>query len=246
MAYRVIALGCAVWTVVFSIPLFLNVPEAPKRLDSGPRVGFFTAYGVLVHDVIALFRAHRSTFWFLVASAVYRDGLAGVFAFGGILAAAAYGFSADEVLIFGIAANLVAGASTIIAGRFDDRFGARAVIITALGGLIAMGLAVFFLQDVGQIVFWIGGLLLSAFVGPAQAASRSLLARATPEGMQGEIFGLYATTGRVASFISPLMWTIFTAAFGAVIWGVLGIVLVLAVGLVLLLTVRFPRTSVGA
>lgn len=241
MAYRVIAVGCAVWTVVFSVPLFVTVPEAARRGDHAPRGGFFASYAVLMRDVVGLFHAHRSTFWFLVASAVYRDGLAGVFAFGGILAAAAFGFSANEVLVFGIAANLMAGASTIVAGRLDDRFGARAVIVTALTGLIAMGLAVFLFQEAGQIVFWIGGLLLSAFVGPAQAASRSLLARATPPGMQGEIFGLYATTGRVASFLSPLMWTIFTAAFGAVIWGVLGIVLVLAVGLALLLFVRFPR-----
>jgi UMF1 family MFS transporter len=89
-------------------------------------------------------------------------------------------------------------------------------------------------------VFWIGGLILSAFVGPAQAASRSLLARVTPEGMQGEIFGLYATTGRVASFLSPALWTLFIAIFGATYWGILGIAIVLAVGLGLLLLVKFP------
>ncbi len=240
LAYRLIAAGCAVWTVLFALPLFLNVPEAPPS-GQGERVGFFASYVVLVKDIVALFKTHRSTFWFLLASAVYRDGLAGVFAFGGILAAVAFGFSANEVLIFGLVANVVAGVSTILAGRADDRFGARAVIVAALGGLIVMGLLVFFLHDTGKLVFWIGGLLLSACVGPAQAASRSLLARVTPEGMQGEIFGLYATTGRVASFLSPAMWTIFIAAFGATIWGVLGIVVVLAVGLALLLLVRLPR-----
>jgi len=205
-------------------------------------VNFFVAYGVLVKDIVALFKTHRPTFWFLLASAVYRDGLAGVFAFGGILAAVAFHFSANEVLIFAIAANVVAGVSTILAGRADDRFGARAVIIFALSGLVAMALLVFLLHDTGKIVFWIGGLVLSAFVGPAQAASRSLLARVTPEGMQGEIFGLYATTGRVASFISPAMWTLFITIFGATVWGVLGIGIVLAAGLILLLFVRFPAS----
>lgn len=242
-AYRLIAVGCAVWTVVFAIPLFLNVPEQPSLRADSARVGFFQSYVVLVKDIVALYHAHRSTFWFLLASAVYRDGLAGVFAFGGILAASAFGFSDTQVIVFGIAANVVAGLSTIIAGRFDDRFGARAVIITALVGLVVIALFVFFGYAGGTPVFWIGGLILSAFVGPAQAASRSLLARVTPEGMQGEIFGLYATTGRVASFISPLMWALFIALFGAVIWGVLGIALVLLVGLVLLLFVRLPRQT---
>jgi len=239
LAYRLIAVGCGVWTLVFAIPLFLNVPEAPAP-PGAQKVGFFAGYAVLVRDIVGLFRHHRPTFWFLLASAIYRDGLAGVFAFGGVLAAVAFGFSPTQVMIFGIAANVVAGVSTIVAGRFDDRFGARSVIITALTGLVVIAVLLFVLHDGGPAVFWVGGLILSAFVGPAQAASRSLLARVTPEGMQGEIFGLYATTGRVASFISPAMWTLAIVLFGATIWGVLGIAVVLLLGLVLLLFVRLP------
>lgn len=239
LAYRLIAVGCAVWTLVFAIPFFLNVPESPAHDDEA--VGFFASYGRLARDIGALFRNHRSTFWFLIASAVYRDGLAGVFAFGGVLAAVAFGFSPNEVIIFGIALNLVAGVSTILAGRLDDRFGARAVIITALSVLIASCLFVFFFREEGKLIFWIGGIILSAAVGPAQASSRSLLARVTPEGMQGEIFGLYATTGRVMSFLSPLLWSLAIAWFGATYWGILGITVVLVIGLVLLLFVKLPR-----
>jgi UMF1 family MFS transporter len=240
LAYRLIAVGCAVWTVVFAIPFVLNVPEAPARVDR-KKIGFFASYGRLVRDIAALFRTHRPTFWFLIASAVYRDGLAGVFAFGGVLAAVAFGFSATEVIIFGIALNLVAGVSTIIAGRLDDRFGPRAVIVTALSILIVSCLFVFFFREQGKTIFWIGGIILSAAVGPAQASSRSLLARVTPLGMQGEIFGLYATTGRVMSFLSPLLWAAFIAWFGATYWGIIGITIVLTIGLVLLLLVKLPR-----
>lgn len=239
LAYRLIAVGCGVWTILFSLPLFLTVPEAPASAP-GERVNFFVAYVVLVKDVRALFRTHRATFWFLLASAVYRDGLGGVFAFGGILAAVSFGFTSNEVLTFAIAANVVAGLSTVVAGAVDDRFGARNVIVAALSGLIAAAVALLVLQDDGKIVFWVCGLVLSACVGPAQAASRSLLARVTPEGMQGEIFGLYATTGRVASFLSPAAWTLSIAILGATVWGVLGIALVLILGLVLLLFVRLP------
>lgn len=240
MAYRLIAVGCAVWTVLFSIPIFRNVPESAPREDR-EKVGFLASYRVLIGDIAALFRNHRSTFWFLIASAVYRDGLAGVFAFGGVLAAVSFGFSATEVMIFGIALNLVAGLSTIAAGRLDDRFGPRAVIVTALCLLVGSCLFVFAFRDGGKLIFWIGGMILSAAVGPAQAASRSLLARVTPAGMQGEIFGLYATTGRVVSFLSPALWTLFIAIGGATYWGILGITIVLALGLILLLLVRLPK-----
>jgi MFS transporter, UMF1 family len=241
LAYRLIAVGAGVWTIIFSLPLAFNVPEAPAGRPDIAKVGFFRSYVVLVKDIGKLFKESASTGWFLIASAIYRDGLAGVFAFGGILAAVAFGFTANEVMIFGIAANIVAGISTIIAGRIDDMVGPKAVILFALFGLVAMAVVIFALHDTGTAVFWAGGLILSAFVGPAQAASRSLLARVTPEGRQGEVFGLYATTGRVASFISPALWTLFIVAFGATIYGVLGIALVLLVGAVALLFVKIPK-----
>lgn len=242
---RIVALGCAVWTVLFSIPIFLNVPEAPPA-PGRERVSFFRSYVVLIQDIRRIFRETRPTFWFLLASAVFRDGLAGVFTFGAIIAATVFGFSQIEVILFGVAANIVAGVSTIISGRFDDRFGARAVILTALTGLVAAGLVVFFARDLGVTVFWIFGLILCVFVGPAQAASRSFLARLTPAGREGEIFGLYATTGRAASFLSPLAWAGAIAVFGSTAWGVLGIVVILAIGLVLMLLVKAPATRVGS
>ena len=104
--------------------------------------------------------------------------------------------------------------------------------------VIIAGLAVFFLVDAGTIAFWIGGLTLCAFVGPAQASSRSFLARVTPAGREGEIFGLYATTGRAASWMASLLWAVLITIGGSTSFGILGIVVVLLVGLLLLLPVK--------
>jgi len=238
LGYRLIAVGCAVWTLLFAWPLFVWVPEA--RPSDRPRVSLWRGYGVLVGDLRDLWRTSRSTLWFLLASAVYRDGLAGVFTFGAIIASKAFGFSDQGVIIFGVAANLIAGVSTLIAGRLDDRWGPRRVILIALGVIVVAGLGVVVLRDAGQITFWVCGLILSAMVGPAQAASRSLLARLSPVGRETEIFGLYATTGRAASFMSQMAWSVAIAVSGAIIWGTLGVILVVLVGLGLMFVVRTP------
>jgi UMF1 family MFS transporter len=239
LPFRIIAVGCALWAVAFSIPIFLNVPE-PSLGRPERKVGFFRSYAILVQDVVGLYRAPetRPTFWFLLSSAVFRDGLGGVFAFGAIIAGQVFDFGFLQLVIFGIAANLIAGVSTIIAGRFDDRFGPKRVILVALASMVVAGLAVFFLADAGATVFWVGGLLLCAFVGPAQAASRSFLARLTPAGREGEIFGLYATTGRAASWMASAAWALLIAATGQTAFGILGIVLVLLAGFLLLLPVK--------
>ncbi|MDX2401487.1 MFS transporter [Microbacterium algeriense] len=242
LAYRLIAVGCAVWAIVFSIPIFLNVPE-PSLGRPERKAGFFASYPLLVKDVIGLYRdtETRPTFWYLLASAVFRDGLGGVFAFGAIIGTAVFHFGTQDIIIFGIAANLIAGVSTIAAGRLDDYLGPKRIILVSIGSMIVAGLAVFFLRDGGSLVFWIGGLILCAFVGPAQAAARSFLARVTPAGREGEIFGLYATTGRAASWMASGAWTVLIVLTAQTAFGILGIVLVLILGFLLLLPVKSPR-----
>jgi UMF1 family MFS transporter len=212
-------------------------------------VGVVASYRRLFADVAALWRERRPTLYFLVASAVYRDGLAGVFTFGAVIASGTFGFSAGGVVVFAIAANVVAGVSTIVAGLLDDRVGPKAIIVTALTGLLVAGTAVFLLHDGGQGVFWVFGLLLCLFVGPAQSCSRSLLSRVIPPGHESEVFGLYATTGRAASFLAPLAFSTFVVVSGSQHWGIVGLMLVLALGLALLLPIRVGtrgRAEVGA
>ena len=240
ITFQLIALGATVWTLGFSLPIFFNVPEPPAAAEQ-PRVGFWRSYVELGRSVARLFRETRPTFWFLIASAVYRDGLGAVFTFGSVIAGIVFGFGFTELVLFGIALNIVAGVSTIFAGRLDDRFGPKTVILWSVGALIACCLVVFFGAELGKPLFWGAGIVLAAFVGPAQAASRSFLARVTPAGKEGEVFGLYATTGRATGWMASLLWGVFIAAAGSqTLYGILGIIVVLALGFVLLLFVKAP------
>lgn len=240
VTFQLIAAGATVWTLVFSIPIFRSVPEPPSNPDA-KRVNFFRGYVELFRSIARLWRESRPTFWFLLASAVYRDGLAAVFTFGSVIAARVFGFGFTDLVIFGIVLNLVAGLSTIFAGRLDDRFGPKPVILVAIGGIVVCCLTVFFGASAGSSLFWVVGIVLAALVGPAQAASRSFLARVIPPGQEGEVFGLYATTGRAASWLAALLWGVFIAAAGnQTLYGILAIALVLAAGFVLLVFVKAP------
>ncbi|MFT4211800.1 MAG: MFS transporter [Microbacterium sp.] len=238
LAVRVSMLVAAIWYAVSALPVLFAVPENAVAGPPAPRASFFGSYRMLFADVARLWRESRHTVYFLLSSAIFRDGLTGVFTYGGVLAAGTFGFSAGDVIIFAIAANVVAGIATIASGPLDDRVGAKPLILVSLAGLVISGLCVFLFHDGGQTVFWIFGLILCLFVGPAQSASRTFLARLIPPGREGEVFGLYATTGRAAVFLAPLAFGVFVTIGGAQYWGILGIVLVLLIGLGLLIPVR--------
>ena len=235
---RIVALVAAVWFTLSALPVLFKIPEIPP----GPkqrRVSFLAAYRILFRDIATLVRTDRQAATFLLASAIFRDGLAGIFHFGAILAATVYGFTAGNVLIFGVAANVVAALGALAAGKFDDSIGPKRVIVISLCGLLISGFIVMFLS--GQGPFWVLGLLLCLFVGPAQSASRTFMARLTTPGNEGQMFGLYATTGRAVSFLSPLLFALFAhVLFKADRAGIAGILLVLAVGLVLTLRIKAP------
>jgi MFS transporter, UMF1 family len=233
---RAVAVFSAIWFAVFAIPVLLAVPESPP----GPqrrRVSFFASYRLLLNDIKALFRRDRNAVYFLVASALYRDGLAAIFAFGAILAVSVYGMAQSTVLIFGIVANVVAALGALSMGAVEDRIGPKKVIMISLIGLMTTSIILLFAR--GTTMFWIFGLILTLWVGPAQSSSRAFMARLAPVGREGEMFGLYATTGRAASFLAPALFALFSGLFSDRI-GIVGIALVLLAGTVLLARVKSP------
>ncbi|GHP19022.1 MFS transporter [Rhodococcus sp. NKCM2511] len=238
---RLVAVLAAVWFAVSAIPVMFAVPEVPRAIadPEAAQAGFAESYRVLFRDVRELWSADRRAVYYLIASALFRDGLAGVFTFGAVLAVSVYGIGAADVLLFGVAANVIAGLGAIVAGRFDDRIGPKKVIVFSLTSMIGAGTILLFVS--GPTMFWIFGLILCLFVGPAQSSARTFLARLAPPGREGQFFGLFATTGRAASFLAPSLFGLFVWMFDADRAGIAGLIIVLAAGLLALLKVRAPE-----
>ena len=242
---RISMLFCATWTLLFTLAPLLMLRNQRPSITEGTHPGILGSYRELWRTLVNLWRTDRPLVTFLIASAVFRDGLAGVFTFGAVIAAGTFGFSPGDVIIFGAVANVTAGVSTMLCGFLDDWIGPRRVILFSLAALVVLGCGVFVFHAGGTKAFWILGLGMTLFVGPAQSAARSYLARLIPEGKSGEVFGLYATTGRAISFLSPLFF-LAAVKIGIAVkhednsqyWGILGIVVLLLVGLIVMLRVR--------
>lgn len=236
---RAIALASAAFMLVFTVPLMLWGPTNAPVEQTG-RFHPLTAYKEIITRIAHMRRDEPKLLHFLLASAVFRDGLTAVFSFGGVIAASSYGFTQSEVVIFGIAANVIALLGTWGLSGLDDKIGPRWVIIGCLSIMVVAGVIVIAWH--AKPSFWICGLVISSLVGLVQSASRTLLARIVPEGEENETFGLYATVGRAASPLAPALIALFTAVAG-VRWGILGIVATLLLGLAIFATLRIPGVT---
>lgn len=231
---RATSVVVALWLAVFSLPLFLLTPD---RAGGGVPLGRAVREGVaMLAGTIRSLPGHANLLRYLLASAIYRDGLNTLFAFGGIYAAGSFGMSFEEIVVFAIALNVTAGLGAIGFAWIDDRIGARRTILLSLAGLIGFGAPLLLVQS--KAAFWVLALGLGVFVGPAQAAGRSLMARLSPPRMATEMFGLYALSGRAVAFLGPLLLAWATEAFDSQRAGMATILLTFAAGFALMLGVR--------
>jgi len=196
---------------------------------------------------------------------LYNDGLAAIIAFGGVYAAATFGWSTVTLGIFGIILTVFAIPGAFLGGRLDDRLGSRRTVqLATLGVIVAtigiVGVSadrVLFFVPAGELaagrglfgsvqekVFMGFALLLGFCMGPMQAASRTLIGRLAPEGMSGEFFGLFALSGRATAWMAPLAIGIVTTATGSNRLGVACVLFFLVLGFALLWRVREERAKV--
>jgi UMF1 family MFS transporter len=234
---RATALLVAVWFGVFSIPLFLFTPDAPET-GVRPRAAIREGLVQLLHTVRGL-RRHTDSLRFLIASALYRDGLATLFAMGGLYAAGTFAMPMEEILMFAMGMNVTAGLGAAGFAWLDDAIGSRRTVLFALMGLVGFGLPILLVSD--PTAFVLIALGLGIFVGPAQAASRSLMARLAPPELETEMFGLYAFAGKSVAFLGPLAFAFATDIFGSQRAGVATILLFFIAGGAILHGVREPK-----
>ncbi len=243
------------WFIIFVLPMFLFTPDFPARVSAGNAVR--AGLADLGHTLRELPK-HKSMMAFLIANMIYTDGLVSLFAFGGIYAAGTFGWNTIQIGTFGIILAIAGTFGAFMGGKLDDAFGPKRVITGAML-LLLLAIVSILLIDKETILFMkvtppqpngglfaapaekaylLLGCLIGMAGGPLQAASRTLLIRLAPQDRIGQFFGLFALTGKVTSFIGPLLIGVVTAVTASQKAGMAVLVVFFVAGLVLLARVR--------
>ncbi|QDW35923.1 MFS transporter [Bradyrhizobium sp. KBS0727] len=244
-----------IWFVIFVLPMFLLTPDYPARrpLRAALREGLTGLW-----QTLGELPKQKAMATFLLANMIYTDGLVSLFAFGGIYAAGTFGWQTIQIGTFGIILAIAGTFGAWLGGKLDDRLGPKQVIsgsmLVLLFAITAILLvdkdSIFFVQvappapgaalfsGAAERAYLALGCLIGAAGGPLQAASRTLLIRLAPKDRIAQYFGLFALTGKVTSFIGPLLIGAITAISASQKAGMATLVLFFVAGLALLARVR--------
>jgi UMF1 family MFS transporter len=243
------------WFIIFVAPMFLLTPDYPAKLR--PRDAL--RQGLLeLKQTLGELPQRKSMAAFLLANMIYTDGLVSLFAFGGIYAAGTFGWHTIQIGTFGILLAIAGTFGAWLGGKLDDSLGPKRVIAGSML-LLLFAIVAILLVDRDSILFvkvvppapdgalfsgaaerayLLLGCLIGAAGGPLQAASRTLLIRMAPKDRIAQYFGLFALTGKVTSFIGPLLIGLVTAVTASQKAGMAMLVVFFVAGLALLARVR--------
>ena len=243
------------WFIVFVTPMFLFTPDYPARRPV--REALREGLSELKQSIRRL-PQQTSLAAFLLANMIYTDGLVSLFAFGGIYAAGTFGWHTIQIGTFGIILAIAGTFGAWFGGKLDDLIGPKRVIAASMLVLLT-AVAAILLVDKDSVLFievappqpgaplfssaaerayLVLGCLIGAAGGPLQAASRTLLIRLAPKDRIAQYFGLFALTGKVTSFIGPLLIGVITAVTASQKAGMAVLVVFFVTGLALLMRVR--------
>ena len=244
-----------IWFAIFVLPMFLLTPDYPAKRPLRAALGEgLTELRQTLRDL----PEQKSMAIFLLANMIYTDGLVSLFAFGGIYAAGTFGWQTIQIGSFGIILAVAGTLGAWLGGKFDDALGSKRVVAGSML-LLLLAIVAILLVDKDSILFvsvaapapgaalfsgaaerayLVLGCLIGVAGGPLQAASRTFLIRLAPKDRVAQYFGLFALTGKVTSFIGPLLIGAITAVTASQKAGMAVLVLFFVAGLVLLASVR--------
>ncbi len=227
----------AIWLLIFSLPLFLFTPESrPKSISfwESAKLGLVTFIKTLKRV-----RHYMNIVRFLIAHMIYRDGLTTLFTFGGIYAAGTFGMEFSELILFGIGMSVTAGIGATAFGWIDDWIGPRRTIIISLVSMTILSVIIVCIES--KTLFWGIAMILGVFIGPTQAASRSMMAHLSPIELRTELFGFFALSGKATNFVGPAILAWVTSIAGSQRAGMATIIVFFLIGLLLFFRVTERR-----
>lgn len=198
-AVRYAFLSVALWWALFSIPVWLYVPNGQGGVvRSTERPGVWQELATTWREL----RALPAAFTFLIAYWLYIDGVDTIVRMA-VDYGLALGFGANDLMTALLLTQLVGFPAALLFGWLGTRIGAMRGIWAAI--IVYMLVVLYAWRMNTAFDFYLLAVVIGLVQGGIQALSRALFARLIPRDRAGAFFGLYNMMGKFAAVIGPLL-----------------------------------------
>jgi len=226
------------WILLFSLPLFLTFKDLELKIDS--KRNSITESFNQIKITFKEIKNYKNIVWFLIARLFYMDGINAIFAVAAIYATIVFGMSTSDIIMLGIGTNIAAGIGSWVFSFIENRFGSKNTIIFSLIFIFIISFVILFITD--KNLFIILAIILSTFFGPIQSASRVYFAKSIPDNKKFEFFGFYSFSGKVTSFIGPVLYGTVAFIFSSPQLGLASLLFLFGIGLLLMTKVKNDKS----
>lgn len=213
--YSTVFRSLAVGFAVFSLPAFFLIRPAPRPRPVGDPPRLWGMVGDLLRSWKAT-REYPHLTRFLVGRFCYTETVNTLI--GGFLviyATEEAGLNTSQVTALLGAAIAASMAGGFIGGWLAARFGpGPAVRLILKLWLVTIALGVTAGISGVTVLVWMAGVSGGVALGGLWATDRVLMTGLSPPQRLGEFYGLYATVGRFAAVLGPLLWGLIVDVLG--------------------------------
>lgn len=203
-APKVTFLVTAAFFLIFSVPMFLYVPEERRRVSISTSALVSKGFSEL-RSTMRKIKQYKNVGRFLLAFFLYNDAILTVIAFSGIYANTTLHFGMLELASFFAMIQIVAVAGSLLFGPISDKRGPKFSIVITLFIWIAVVVGAYFATT--KLTFFFVGGVAGIALGSSQSASRSLMAKLTPAEHTAEFFGFYdGFCGKASAVLGPFIY----------------------------------------
>ena len=226
---RLAFLSVALWWVIFSIPLFLRIPEPIVKSATRPR-GVREPLKQSFQQVLATvgaLREYQEAGLMLVAFLIYNEGIGTIIKMAAIYGAE-IGLGANAMIGSILLVQFIGVPCTVLFGALAGKLGTKPSIFLGLTAYLGIALLGYVMRS--EVQFLTLAILVGIVQGGTQALSRSLFASLIPKRKSAQFFSLFALSEKLAGIFGPGLFVVTIALTGSSRYAIVSVTLFFLIG----------------
>lgn len=233
---RLVFVSVALWWLIFTIPLFLRVPEGRPAAAAPAREAVGQAFRRLSATLRGL-KHYPELLKYLIAFWFFSDGIGTIIRMATVYGET-IGIGTNDLILALLITQIVGFPFSLLFGKLAGRFGAKSSLHVSLWVYVLITILGYFMSTAAH--FYALAAMVGLVQGGSQALARSIYTRLIPVGRSAEYFGFMSVWSKFAGVVGPAVFAAVNM-IGSSRLGILALIVFFLAGIAILSRVDLEK-----